>query len=194
MIKKIKSEAIKNHVPIIQDEALEELIACSSKSNVKRILEIGTAIGYSAINMALSNKNAHIDTIEINNDLANIANQNISSMNLQDRITVYNCDALEYLNNIHVSYDFIFIDAAKSKYKLYTEKILEKAVKGMVILADDINLLNLVLSDIYPHRKHRTNIFRLREYIDFMQKNKNLKVDIIKKGHGLLKAVVVGED
>lgn len=110
---------IDNDVPIIQDEGLDELLNLIDKIKPKRILEIGSAIGYSAIVMAL-NSNAFIDTIERNEKMYNLAVNNIKAINLEERIKIYKGDAVDFdINELNKDYDLIFIDAAKAQYRRF---------------------------------------------------------------------------
>lgn len=110
---------IDNDVPIIQDEGLDELLNLIDKIKPKRILEIGSAIGYSAIVMAL-NSNAFIDTIERNEKMYNLAVNNIKTINLEERIKIYKGDAVDFdINELNKDYDLIFIDAAKAQYRRF---------------------------------------------------------------------------
>lgn len=116
----IKEFARLNHVPIMLDDGLIFLLNYIEEHNFHNILEIGTAIGYSSMQMAKISKDIKIDTIEINPDVAKEAISNIEIEGLSDQITVINMDALEYETD--KMYDLVFIDAAKGKYRKYLER------------------------------------------------------------------------
>lgn len=121
----IKEYAKENHVPIMLDEGIEFLLQYIKDHNIKNILELGTAIGYSSIKMAKLADDIYIDTIEINEEMYNQAIININNENLQDRITVHLTDALDF--DTDKQYDLVFVDAAKGKYPKYLERFSKNA-------------------------------------------------------------------
>ena len=128
ILNNIKQEAIKNHVPILQDVSLDLILTILSIKRPKKILEIGTAVGYSAIQFSRYLENSidsKIKTIEINENMYNIAIKNIKDMNLQEKIEVCLEDATTYLDTLDEnkeSYDVIFIDTAKGQYLKYLKR------------------------------------------------------------------------
>ena len=119
-IEELEKYALENNVPIIQKDGLNFLIKYIKENNTKNILEVGTAIGYSAINMALVNQNIKITSIERNKEMYNLACTNVRKFNLENRINLIFGDALE--TEIEGTYDLIFIDAAKAQYIKFFEK------------------------------------------------------------------------
>ena len=119
-IQLIEQYAYDNNIPIMMKDGIEFLTNYIKENNVKTILEIGSAIGYSAIKMALVDKNIKITTIEKDKERYEIALKNIKEMNLENQITIINEDALEYIEE--GKYDLIFIDAAKAQYIKYYPK------------------------------------------------------------------------
>ena len=113
-IKDLEEYAKINHVPIMLKDGIEFLTDYIKKNNIKSILEIGTAIGYSSIKMALVNDDIKITTIERDSNMYNEALKNIKAFNLDNRINVIYSDALDV--ELNDKYDLIFIDAAKSQY------------------------------------------------------------------------------
>ena len=157
MINEIKQKAIKEGVPIIKDEGLAFLLDLISKNNYKDILELGTAVGYSAINMARISKDIHIDTIEKNEDMYSQAIANIAENGLDNQITVHFMPIENFKTD--KMYDLIFVDAAKAQYGKYMEMFLNNLktdgkmffdnmiFHGLIYKADEIeskNLRNLV--------------------------------------------------
>lgn len=189
----IKKEALENHVPIIEDEPLElvKLILKMKKPN--RILEVGTAVGYSAINFSkyLEGEGSKIKTIEIKEAMYNKAIQNINAMNLQDKIEVVLSDATEYMKSIpdDEKYDVIFIDAAKGQYLVYLEEAIRLSKNGSIIIADNMLYRGRTLSD-YNEHKHRTATNRLREYLVRMKEDERLDSTLVKIGDGLAISIV----
>ena len=183
-LKKVKAEAIKNHIPIIMDDSLEVIKDIIEKENPKKILEIGTAVGYSATMFAIYAKEAIVDTIELDAKRAEEAKVNISNIGLKDRINIIIGNAVEILPNIDEKYDFIFIDANKGKYPVFLQEALRLSHKGSVIIADNILYKGYVMSDYNLH-KQRTAVRHLREYIKDSTENEKLDTKIIEVGDGL---------
>lgn len=189
----IKKEALENHVPIIEDEPLELIKLILKMKKPNKILEVGTAVGYSAINFSefLTGENSKVKTIEIKEAMYNKATQNISAMNLQDKIEVVFADATEYMKSIPTDekYDIIFIDAAKGQYLVYLEEAIRLSKKGSIIIADNMLYRGRTLSD-YNEHKHRTATNRLREYLKIMKEDERLDSTLIKIGDGLAISIV----
>ena len=126
ILEEIKRKALEDHVPILQDVSLEliEVILDIKKPN--KILEIGTAVGYSAINFSkyLSGDNAKLTTIELKEEMYNIALNNVEKLGLKDKIELINADATKYLATMDEKFDVIFIDAAKGQYLVFLEQAL----------------------------------------------------------------------
>lgn len=187
IVAKIKEEALNNHVPILQDKSLEFICLLLRLINPKEILEIGTAVGYSAINFALElNENVKIKTIERNEKMYNKAIDNISSVSLSDKIEVVFADATEYLPNLKEEnkYDVVFIDAAKGQYLKFLENAIRLIKDGGVIIADNVLFKGRVLSD-YNEHKHRTAVNRLRDYISIIKEDERLNSTILDIGDGI---------
>ena len=187
----IKEEALKNHVPIIEDDSLEYIANILKEKKPNKILEIGTAVGYSAINFSkyLVGEGAKVLTIEIKEQMYEKAIQNISLMGLQDKIEVINADATKYLKNINEQFDVVFIDAAKGQYLVFLEEAIRLCKLGGIIIADNMLYRGRTLSD-YNEHKHRTATNRLREYLVQMKEDKRLDSTLIKVGDGLAISVL----
>lgn len=153
ILKEIKEYAKENYVPILQDISLDLILLILKLKKPDSILEIGTAIGYSAINFSryLKDSNSKILTIEKNENMYNKAIENISKMNLTNTIKVVNADATQYLETIDEKenkFDVIFIDAAKGQYLVFLENALRLVKKGGIIIADNVYFKGRVLSRI----------------------------------------------
>ncbi len=187
----IKEEALKNHVPIIEDDSLEYIANILKEKKPNKILEIGTAVGYSAINFSkyLVGEGAKVLTIEIKEQMYEKALENISLMGLQDKIDVVNADATKYLKNINEQFDVVFIDAAKGQYLVFLEEAIRLCKLGGIIIADNMLYRGRTLSD-YNEHKHRTATNRLREYLVQMKEDKRLDSTLIKVGDGLAISVL----
>jgi len=142
MISQIKEEALENDVPIIKDGGLEFLLEIIKKRNFKDILELGTAVGYSSINMALLSKDIKIDTIEKNEDMYQKAILNIKEEGLDDQIKVFFMPIEEYKTN--KMYDLIFVDAAKAQYGKYLEQFIDNLKEDGLVFFDNMVFHNMI--------------------------------------------------
>lgn len=125
-IEQIKEKALEDHIPIIMDDTLEVVGKILEDKKPDRILEIGTAVGYSAIRFSkYLSDNGYIDTIERDEERISEAKQNIKDLNLEEKIHIYEGDALEVLPTLTGPYDVVFIDAAKGKYPFFYQKLYE---------------------------------------------------------------------
>lgn len=184
-LKVIKEKALEEHIPIIMDDTLEVIDTYLKEMKPKRILEIGTAVGYSAICFSkYLAEDGIIDTIERDEDRIAEAKTNIKEMELDSRINIYEGDAVEILPTLNNKYDAVFIDAAKGKYTFFLEQSLRMLDKNGIIFADNILYKGYVLSDYNKH-KQRTAVRNLREYIKQTTENEKLETEILEVGDGL---------
>lgn len=181
----IKKYGIENKIPILLDDTLEYIIKIIKMVNPDRILEIGSAIGYSAICFSkYINDSARIDTIEIEPIRVMQAICNIQKMKLDSKIRVIEGDALEILPYLNEKYDIIFIDAAKGKYVEFFEHALRLVKKNGYIIADNVLYKGMVQGKYNKH-KQRTAVNKLREFIDKVLENKDIESKLINIGDGL---------
>ena len=183
-LEKVKIKALDEHIPIIMDDTLEEIKKILIKENPKRILEIGTAVGYSASQFAKYAPEAIIDTIELSEERYNEAKINIKKIGVEDRINLYLGNAVEILPTFSFEYDIVFIDANKGKYPVFLQEGIRLVKTNGIILADNILYKGYVMSDYNKH-KQRTAVKHLREYIKEAMENEILETDILEVGDGL---------
>ena len=184
-LENIKQKALEEHIPIIMDETLEVIEKYLNKNKPNRILEIGTAVGYSAICFTqFLAENGVIDTIEREADRVEEAKKNIKLTEVEDKINIYEGDAVEILPTLKNQYDVVFIDAAKGKYPFFLKEALRMINKDGIIFADNILYKGYVMSDYNKH-KQRTAVRNLREYIKEVSENPNLETEILEVGDGL---------
>ena len=184
-LEKIKEKALENHIPIIMDDTLEVIAKILIEKKPKRILEIGTAVGYSA--MCFSKYLAEdglIDTIERDEKRIEEAKQNFKKVEVENKINLYEGDAVEILPTLNEKYDVVFIDAAKGKYPFFLKEALRMLKQDGIIFADNILYKGYVMSDYNKH-KQRTAVRNLREYIKETTENPNLETEILEVGDGL---------
>ena len=184
-LEKIKQKAIEEHIPIIMDDTLEVVDKILKEIKPTRILEIGTAVGYSAMCFSeYLQPNGKIDTIERDVERIEEAKLNIEKVGVKDKINIYEGDAVEILPTLNEKYDVVFIDAAKGKYPFFLKEALRMIKSNGVILADNILYKGYVMSDYNKH-KQRTAVRNLREYIKEVSENPNIETEILDVGDGL---------
>ncbi len=176
----------KSHkVPISLDDTLDFLIKTINNSNSKQILEIGTAIGYSAITIAENTDCANIDSLEIDSERYNLAKENVAKHNLTEKITLYNLDALEYIKNTDKIYDFIYLDGPKGQYINYLPYLIKILKIGGIIFADNLYFHGMVTGKIPVSKGCRAMIKGLHKYIDEINSNPSLDTKIYDIGDGI---------
>lgn len=184
-LQKIKEKALENHIPIIMDDTLEYIYELYKNKPISSILEIGTAVGYSAICFTeILNENGFIDTIERDEERISDAKENIKKAEVEEKINIFEGDAVEILPTINKKYDMVFIDASKGKYPFFLKEALRMLNDNGIILADNILYKGYVMSDYNKH-KQRTAVRNLREYIKDVTENPNLETEILEIGDGL---------
>ena len=183
-LEKVKNEAIENKIPILMDDSLKEIISIIKEEQPKEILEIGTAVGYSASEFAIACPNTHIDTIELDEERYNKAKENCRKVGTDKQITFYFGDAVKVLESFDKKYDLIYIDANKGKYPIYLQHAIRLSNINAIILADNILYKGYVLSGYNKH-KQRTAVRHLREYIAETMLNERLETEILNIGDGL---------
>ena len=184
-LQKIKEKALKEYIPIIMDDTLEVVDRILTNLKPKKILEIGTAVGYSAMCFSeYLQEGGRIDTIERDEERVKEAKENIKKVGVEDKINLLEGDAVEILPTLQEKYDMVFIDAAKGKYPFFLQQALRMLNKNGVILADNILYKGYVMSDYNKH-KQRTAVRNLREYIAEVTNNPNLETEILEVGDGL---------
>ncbi len=181
----LKKDALENHIPIIMDDTLEKIKEILKTEKPKRILEIGTAVGYSAsCFVRYSNEDVVVDTIELDEERAKQAIENVKKIGVDKNINIMIGNAVEILPTLSNEYDIVFIDAAKSKYSIFLEEGIRLIRNGGLILADNVLYKGYVMSDYNKH-KQRTAVRHLREYIKEVTENPNLETEILEIGDGL---------
>lgn len=182
---KIKEKALEEHIPIIMDDTLEVIAKILTEVKPKNILEIGAAVGYSAMCFSeYLQEGGRIDTIERDEERIAQAKENFVKVGVEDKIKLYEGDAVEILPTLSGNYDVVFIDAAKGKYPFFLEQALRMLNDKGVIIADNVLYKGYVMSDYNKH-KQRTAVRNLREYIARVNEDANLDTEILEVGDGL---------
>lgn len=184
-ILELEEYAKKNNVPIMMKDGIEFLLNYIKENNVKNILEIGSAIGYSAIRMCLLSNDIKVTTIERDINRYNEAIKNINEFNLNNQIKIINDDAFNV--KLDEKYDLIFIDAAKSQYIKFFEKFKLNLNENGVIVSDNLDFHGLVKKNIneIESRNVRGLVRKLNNYIDFLSNNQEFKTTFYSVGDGI---------
>lgn len=186
-LKEMRSFADKNFIPIVERESEEFIKFLISVVNPEKILELGTAIGYSAIVMAKYSKNIKLlRTIEIRENMAAIARKNIDIYGLDNIIEIINDDAYEYLKTEKEKFDFIFIDAAKGQYEKYFDICIELLNKNGTILCDNVLFRGMIANQSLVKRRKITIVKRLRKFLERIKSDKNYISSIVPIGDGMI--------
>jgi len=185
IVKEIKDNAIKDKVPIINDDSISYINKYIKDNNIKTVLEIGTAIGYSAIMMSIVNPDIKIVSIERDQDRYMQALKNVKKLDLDKKIELIYNDALNmYLDE---KFDLIFIDAAKSQSINFFEKYENNLNDKGTIITDNIEFHGLVKEDPsnIDSRDLRGLVIKIQNYIEFLKENKNYDTEFLSIGDGL---------
>lgn len=184
-IKKIKEYAKLENVPIMQDDGIEFLTTFIIKNQVKTVLEIGTAIGYSAIKMALSSPSLKIVSIERDEKRYLEAVKNIKKMQLEDRITLIFKDALDV--KLEDKFDLIFIDAAKSQSIHFFEQFERNLNDRGYIVTDNLNFHGYVFKkeEEIKSKNLRALVRKIKDYHKYLEENKKFKTEFYDIGDGI---------
>ena len=184
---RLESEAEK--VPIILRETESFLRTFLSIMHPERILEIGCAVGYSAMFFSAVS-GAEVVTIEKDPEMAAKASANIKRLCFEDKIRIIEGDGEEGIDGLfeqgEAPFDIVFIDAAKSHYKRFLEASWKLCRPGTIVISDNVLFKARIASDIYdPTGKHKTNIKKMREYVEFITSDPRLETTIIACGDGI---------
>ena len=183
-IEELEKYAKENNVPIIQKDGLNFIVDYIKNNNIKKILEIGTAIGYSAINMALINPEIQITTIERNKEMYDKAHLNIKKFNLEKRINIIFGDALT--TKINGKYDLIFIDAAKAQYIKFFEKYKVNLNKNGIIITDNLNFHGLTNNiENIQSKNLKALVKKINNYKEFLKENQEFNTKFYEIGDGI---------
>lgn len=180
-MKELEEYAKINNIPIMQKDGILYLINYIKENNIKNILEIGSAIGYSSIMMASINSDIRITTIEKDKDRYDLAVSNIKKYNLDKQINIIYGDAVD--TDITGMYDLIFIDAAKGKNVFFFEKYKNNLVKRGTIITDNLSFHGLVEdSDLVKTKNQRGIVNKIKDFISFLDNNEEFATEYIPVG------------
>ena len=186
ILKEMEDYASKNHVPIVQPEVAALMVVVGKLIKPSRVLEVGTAIGYSSILISeFLAPDGKIDTIERYDVMVELAQKNIKSAGLQEKINVIYGEALDILQCLDKQYDMIFLDAAKGQYSEFLPECLRMLKKGGLLVSDNVLYKGMVASDDLVERRKKTIVTRMRDYLDSICNSEELDTSIIPIGDGV---------
>ena len=183
VMKELEFEAETYNIPIIRESERQLLFKTVYENKPKRILEIGTAIGFSALLMATANDDAIIDTVEKDTKRFERAKKAIEDANMTERINCISGDADKVISELSGNYDFVYLDGPKGQYLNHLKKIEKILSEKAVIVADNVLFKGLVKSVEYPPHRYRTIVVRLREYLEYV--NREYSTVISEEGDGM---------
>jgi len=190
ILKELEEYAQKNSVPIVQPETAQLLEVLCAMKKPKRVLEVGCAIGYSAILMSQYLDNGGtVTTLEWDADMAQIAIENIKKAALLDVINVIHNDAKEVLPTLTAEYDIIFLDGPKAHYIYMMNDCIRLLKKGGLLIADNVLYKGMTADDEHVIRRKITIVKRLRRFISAQMQRNELKTVLLPLGDGVTVAV-----
>lgn len=188
MFEEIEKYAKKNFIPIIRPKSRQILMDEVKKTSPSKILEIGSAIGYSGLCMLFASS-ASLVTIEKDEGRANMARQNFERYNVAERVQLINDDALKVLTNLAeegLQFDFVFLDGPKGQYHKYLPLLTKLLVKGGTLFADNVSVMGLVDSTEPIAHKHRTMVVNMRKFLSDVSSSTQFESQILKVEDGIL--------
>lgn len=197
ILAEIYYNAKRHGVPVIREDMKELIRLLLLINKPKKILEVGTAVGYSASFMVdVLKKDVSIDTLELDHERVLVAKDNIKRLEFEDNINIIEGDAEKSLKNLSKSdiniYDMIFIDAAKGQYMIYLDEALKMSKPGTVIISDNILEDGKIIESHFLVEKREITIHdRIREYLYRLKNDDRLSTDILSVGDGAAVSLVV---
>jgi len=195
LLDEIEKQAVKDYVPIIRKEMQSFLKVLTAIKQPERILEVGTAVGFSSILMAeYSPENCRITTIEKYEKRIPVARENIKRAGFEDKITLIEGDALEVMEGLEGTFDFIFMDAAKGQYINFLPQVMRLLKVGGVLISDNVLQDGDIIESRYAvTRRNRTIYNRMREYLYELKHMEELTTAILPLGDGVTISTRIGK-
>lgn len=186
--------AEENSVPIVEPETARFLSVMCRSAKPKKILEVGCAIGYSAILMAkATDEDCEIVTLECSEEMVSIARENIKRAGYAEKITVIEADAKDYLSYIDDDevFDIIFLDGPKAHYIYMLDECVRLLKKGGIIISDNVLYKGMTADDNHVVRRKITIVKRLRRYVDMLMERSELETSLLPLGDGVTVSVKI---
>ena len=192
-LKALRTDALARGIPVTDEETLNYLLLMLSASRPRRILEIGTAVGLSAVAMLLRCPAAHVTTIELEEERYLEAKQNFERFGLSSRVTCYLGDAGEILSMMDGRFDFVFLDGPKAQYEKYLFDLKRLMPTGGVLFADDVLLYGWVSGEQPEPQKRHSIVDKLRGYLANISADEDFITSVLDVGDGVAVSVLTKE-
>ncbi|MBR2904033.1 MAG: O-methyltransferase [Clostridia bacterium] len=189
-----RADALSRGVPVADDETLNYLLVMLAATKPNKILEIGSAVGLSAVAMAKACPQATITTMELDEERFLEAKENFVKFGVDNRVTAYLGDAGEILVMMDGKYDFVFLDGPKAQYEKYLFDLKRLMKKGAVLFADDVLLFGWVDGKEETPQKRRSIVEKIRAYLSCIVEDKDFVTSVIDVGDGVALSVYQGEE
>lgn len=185
-LEEFREQCIEEHRPIIQKEVAQFLRVMLNIIKPNKILEVGTNVGFSSIYMCDAlNKNVNITTIELSEKVFSTAIENIKKFDCSENIRAINGDANDVLNDLSEKFDLAFIDASKSHYDEFFQKILTLLNPGGIVICDNVLYKGLIANDDLVVKRQRTIVRHMREFLKYISNEEKFETSIIPIGDGV---------
>lgn len=183
---KVESYARENHIPVMLKESLDILNLLVSITKPRKILEIGTAIGYSGLNMLYhADPECELYTMEMEEESIKIAEKNFTDSNVMDRVHIFKGDAREIVPLVSGKFDFIMLDGPKGQYAAFLPYLKNLLNKNGILFADNVLFKGMINGKAEVKHKKITIVNNLHEYIDKIMNDKDLVSILIDRGDGI---------
>lgn len=186
LLKEIESKARERFMTVMLEDAFDVLIDIVSKRQPKKILELGTAVGYSGIAMLTASPDAKLYTVEYLEERAEEAKQNFIKAGVYERVVQFTASADEVLDNLSGDFDLMFIDAAKSHYEHYFTMLDKHLTRGGIMVFDNVLFRGYVEGKAEYEHRMKTIVVNMRKFIERLKKDDNYVTDVMNVGDGLL--------
>ncbi len=186
ILAEMEKYAAENYVPIVEPEVARLLCVLCRLAKPLRVLEVGTAIGYSAIMIARSiGPDGRVDTIERSDSMADKALEYIRAAGQEEKIRIIRGEAADVLNFLDKSYDMIFLDAAKGQYNEFFPECRRLLKPGGLLISDNVLYKGMVASEDLVKKKHKTLVYKMREYLETICNSDEFDTSILPVGDGV---------
>ncbi len=192
-VARLRTEALARGIPVADDETLNFLLLTLEMVKPTRILEIGTAVGLSAVAMLLACPDARLTTMELEEERYVEAKKNFVDFGVESRVNAYMGDAGEILAMMDGEFDFVFLDGPKAQYEKYLFDLKRLMKKGAVLFADDVLLYGWVSGEEETPQKRRSIVEKIRSYLDTVTKDKDFITSVLNVGDGVALSVYTGD-
>ena len=184
----IEQDALKRNIPVMQKEGILFLVSKLNEIHAQTCLEIGSAIGYSAMQMVSHVEGLTIDTIELDYFRHEEAVNNIKERHLEDRISIFHDDALTFDTNqlVYQPYDCLFIDAAKAQYQKFFEKYISFVKEDGIVIVDNLDFHGMIFDiDHIKNRNTKQLVKKIKRFKDWIFNHDDYDVEYYPVGDGI---------